>query len=97
MLGQSARECHRRTRRKHTDYINVLDAEREQFGLEVQYAISRRMAGTQLVALYKALGGGWEDYQTVSPDRSPQPAIAAAARIVGSSNGPHQISTHPGL
>jgi NodT family efflux transporter outer membrane factor (OMF) lipoprotein len=80
-----------------TDYINVLDAEREQFGLEVQYAISRRMAGTQLVALYKALGGGWEDYQTVPPVRSPEPAIAAAARVVGSSNGPHQISTYPGL
>ena len=80
-----------------TDYINVLDAEREQFGLEVQYAIARRMAGTQLVALYKALGGGWEDYQTVPPVRRPEPAIAAAARVLGSSNGPHQISIDPGL
>jgi outer membrane protein TolC len=63
-----------------TDYLNVLDAERQQFELEVQYVISQRMAGVQLVALYKALGGGWENYQAVSPIRLPEPAIAAAAR-----------------
>jgi hypothetical protein len=80
-----------------TDYLNVLDAERQQFELEAQYVISRRMAGVQLVALYKALGGGWERYQSVPPIRSPEPAIAAAARIVGGSNGPRPISTDPGL
>jgi NodT family efflux transporter outer membrane factor (OMF) lipoprotein len=63
-----------------TDYINVLDAAREQFALEAQYVISRRTAGVQLVALYKALGGGWEHYQAVPPIRLPEPAIAAAAR-----------------
>jgi NodT family efflux transporter outer membrane factor (OMF) lipoprotein len=63
-----------------TDYLNVLDAERQQFELEVQYVIAQRMAGVQLVALYKALGGGWENYQAVSPIRIPEPAIAAAAR-----------------
>jgi hypothetical protein len=40
-----------------TDYLNVLDAERWQFELEAQYVISRRMAGIQLVILYKAPGG----------------------------------------
>jgi NodT family efflux transporter outer membrane factor (OMF) lipoprotein len=77
-----------------TDYLNVLDAERQQFELEAQYVISRRMAGVQLVALYKALGGGWERYQAVPPIRSPEPAIAAAAR---ESNGLRPISTDPGL
>jgi NodT family efflux transporter outer membrane factor (OMF) lipoprotein len=80
-----------------TDYINVLDAEREQFALEAQYVISRRMVGVQLVALYKALGGGWEHYQAVPPIRRPEPAIAAAARLVGGPSGPHPISAHPGL
>jgi outer membrane protein TolC len=63
-----------------TDYLNVLDAERQRFELEAQYVISRRMAAVQLVALYKALGGGWEHYQAVPPIRTPEPAIAAAAR-----------------
>jgi NodT family efflux transporter outer membrane factor (OMF) lipoprotein len=77
-----------------TDYLNVLDAERQQFELEAQYVISRRMAGVQLVALYKALGGGWEHYQAVPPIRTPEPAIAAAAR---ESSGLHPISTDPGF
>jgi NodT family efflux transporter outer membrane factor (OMF) lipoprotein len=80
-----------------TDYINVLDAEREQFALEAQYVISRRMAGVQLVRLYKALGGGWEHYQAVPPIRRAEPAIAAAARVVGSPYGPHPVSADPDL
>jgi NodT family efflux transporter outer membrane factor (OMF) lipoprotein len=77
-----------------TDYINVLDAAREQFALEAQYVISRRTAGVQLVALYKALGGGWEHYQAVPPIRLPEPAIAAAAR---ESNTLRPMSTDPDL
>jgi NodT family efflux transporter outer membrane factor (OMF) lipoprotein len=75
-----------------TDYINVLDAAREQFAVEAQYVVSRRMAGVQLIALYKALGGGWERYQAVPPIRAPEPAIAAAAR---ESSGIRPISTDP--
>jgi outer membrane protein TolC len=77
-----------------TDFLNVLDAERQRFEIEAQYEISRRMAGVQLVALYKALGGGWEHYQAVPPIRLPEPAIAAAAR---ESSGLRPISTDPGL
>jgi hypothetical protein len=47
-----------------------------------------------LIALYKALGGGWEHYQAVPPIRVPEPAIAAAAR---ESNGIRPISTVPDL
>jgi len=77
-----------------TDFLNVLDAERQRFEIEAQYEISRRVAGVQLVALYKALGGGWENYQAIPPIRLPEPAIAAAAR---ESNGLRPISTDPGL
>jgi NodT family efflux transporter outer membrane factor (OMF) lipoprotein len=77
-----------------TDFLNVLDAERQLFEIEAQYVIARRTAGVQLVALYKALGGGWERYQAVPPIRPPEPAIAAAAR---ESNGLRPISTDPGL
>jgi NodT family efflux transporter outer membrane factor (OMF) lipoprotein len=77
-----------------TDFLNVLDAERQRFEIEAQYEISRRTAGVQLVALYKALGGGWENYQAVPPIRTPEPAIVAATR---ESSGLRPISTYPGL
>jgi NodT family efflux transporter outer membrane factor (OMF) lipoprotein len=63
-----------------TDYLNVLDAERQEFDLEEQYVISQQNAAKQLVALYKALGGGWEAHQFVPQVRQPRPAIIAAAR-----------------
>jgi NodT family efflux transporter outer membrane factor (OMF) lipoprotein len=63
-----------------TDYLNVLDAERQQFELEEEYVVSQRDAAKQLVALYKALGGGWELHEFVPPVKQPQPAVIAAAR-----------------
>ena len=42
------------------DFLEVLDAERTQLQAEDQLAQSRTDAITSLVAVYKALGGGWE-------------------------------------
>lgn len=61
-----------------TDFLNVLDAQRQLFALQSQYVEAQQDAAEQLVRLYKALGGGWETYQAVPPIRRPQPAIAAA-------------------
>jgi NodT family efflux transporter outer membrane factor (OMF) lipoprotein len=60
-----------------TDFLNVLDAERQEYDLQGQYVATQQAAAEQLVGLYKALGGGWEAYQTVPPVRTPQPALAA--------------------
>ncbi|ACB95646.1 efflux transporter outer membrane subunit [Beijerinckia indica] len=49
-----------------TDFITVLDAERTLLGAQQQYAQSTTNVSTDLVALYKALGGGWE---MVFPDK----------------------------
>jgi len=65
-----------------TDFLNVVDAERQQYDLEEQYAGSQTAVAEQFVALYKALGGGWEQYQSIPPIRQPQPAIIAAFRRV---------------
>ena len=43
-----------------TDFLEVLDAERTQLEAEDHLAQSRTDAVTSLVAVYKALGGGWE-------------------------------------
>lgn len=42
------------------DFLEVLDAERTQLAAEDRLAQSRTEAATSLIALYKALGGGWE-------------------------------------
>ncbi len=44
-----------------SDFLQVLDAERTLLEVEEAYARSRTEAATSLVAVYKALGGGWED------------------------------------
>ena len=67
-----------RYKRGLTDFLNVLDAQRQEYVLEDQYAIAQTATADAFVALYKALGGGWENYQSVPPIRKPQPAIVAA-------------------
>ena len=43
-----------------TDFLNVLIAQRSLFGSEDALVQSTRNLSTDLVALYKALGGGWD-------------------------------------
>ena len=43
-----------------TDFLSVLDAQRQQLAGEDDLAQSDTTVVTNLVALYKALGGGWE-------------------------------------
>ena len=59
---------------------DVLDAERAEYALEDEYAAAQQTAADELVILYKALGGGWEQNQSLPPIRRPQPAIEAAFR-----------------
>ncbi|MGE3538942.1 MAG: efflux transporter outer membrane subunit [Candidatus Tectimicrobiota bacterium] len=42
------------------DFLNVLQAESALFTVENQYILSHTALSTSVVALYKALGGGWE-------------------------------------
>jgi NodT family efflux transporter outer membrane factor (OMF) lipoprotein len=60
------------------DSLNVIDAERQEYAIEEEYILAQQSAAEQLVALYKSLGGGWEDYQIFPPIPPPLPAIAAA-------------------
>lgn len=69
-----------------TDSLNVIDAERQEYQIEEQYVIAQQSAAEQLVALYKSLGSGWEDYQVFPPIRPPLPAIAAAFKSLVAPN-----------
>jgi len=45
-----------------TDFLSVLDAERELYANEDLLAQSRTAQAVNLIALYKALGGGWQSF-----------------------------------
>jgi len=63
-----------------TDFITVLDAQRTLLGAQQQYAQSTTNVSTDLVALYKALGGGWE---MVFPEKTVAPASGDVATLAG--------------
>lgn len=46
------------------DFLSVLDAQRSLFAAEDSMAQSEQTVSTDLVALYKALGGGWAESET---------------------------------
>jgi NodT family efflux transporter outer membrane factor (OMF) lipoprotein len=46
-----------------TDFLNVLESQRNLFASEDQLAQSERTVSADVVALYKALGGGWESQE----------------------------------
>jgi NodT family efflux transporter outer membrane factor (OMF) lipoprotein len=72
-----------------TDFLNVLDAQRQEYALEDQYAVTERMAADSLITLYKGLGGGWEQYQSAPAIRQPQPAVLAAfSRLIDGADKP---------
>jgi NodT family efflux transporter outer membrane factor (OMF) lipoprotein len=71
-----------------TDFLNVLDAERQLYQLQDQYAVAEEDVVVQFIALHKGLGGGWENYQQLPPASNPQPAIVATVREVASPTDP---------
>ncbi|MFT3929118.1 MAG: efflux transporter outer membrane subunit [Spongiibacteraceae bacterium] len=52
--------AHLRFENGSSDFLDVLDVERTQLETDASFARARTNAATSLIALYKALGGGWE-------------------------------------
>ena len=67
-----------------TDFLNVLDAVRQEYELQEQYVSAQQAVALAYIALYKALGGGWELYQDIPPIPQPQPALVASIRRLSS-------------
>jgi outer membrane protein TolC len=89
LAGQRAVElATERYNRGLTDFLNVVDAERQYYDIQAQYASAQMAQAEQFVQLYKSLGGGWQNYQKVPDIRQPQPAILAAFRRLLSSGAP---------
>ena len=77
-----------RYQRGLTDYLNVVDAQREGYGIEEQYAATQVAAAEEFIELYRSLGGGWEHYQSLPPIHRPEPAIIAVFQRTLSRNDP---------
>ena len=60
-----------------TDFLNVVDAERQEYDIEEQFTSAQVSVDEDFIALYRSLGGGWEKYQSLPPVHIPQPAIVA--------------------
>lgn len=50
-----------------TDFLSVLDAQRSLFTSEDSLVQSTRDLSTDLIAIYKALGGGWDSNESAQP------------------------------
>ena len=79
-LGVALEASHRavnlateRYERGVTDFLNVLDAQRQDYALAEQTAIAAEVVVLDYVAFYKALGGGWELYIDLPPIPPAQP------------------------
>ncbi|MDH0522066.1 TolC family protein, partial [Achromobacter xylosoxidans] len=64
--GRAAELARLRYREGSAPYLTVLDAQRTQLRAQDAVAVAETASYTSLVALYKALGGGWEA-QSVAP------------------------------
>ena len=93
-LGEALEESHRavdlateRYKRGATDFLDVLDAQRQDFALAEEKAHAAQVAMQSYLAFYKALGGGWELYDELPPIPEAQPAVIATVRRL--TNGWH--------
>lgn len=77
-----------RYQRGLTDFLNVVDAERQEYEIEEQYADAQVALAEQFIDLYRGLGGGWESYQSLPPIHRPEPAIIAMFQRVLSRSDP---------
>ena len=55
------------------DFLNVLEAQRTKLNAQEQVVVAQRQVSLDLVKLYKALGGGWEQQPAAEPDKTKTP------------------------
>lgn len=60
------------------DFLNVLTAERNLYAAQSDLTISQSNVATDLVQLYKAMGGGWDDRNEEQFRKNEDPALPAS-------------------
>jgi hypothetical protein len=61
----------------------VLDAERDLFARESELVRSQTTVTTNAIALYKALGGGWEPFEPTAPASQDTATLVDAIPVLG--------------
>lgn len=79
-----------------TTFLDVLTAQRLIYNTEAALSQSQTTIATNLVALYKALGGGWNPMDFAQPSSSDMRPTAAASAPTGASESPTTPATNPG-
>ena len=74
--GRAAELAQLRYREGSAPYLTVLDAQRTLLRAQDAVAVAETDSYTRLIALYKALGGGWEAKPAAGPAAHPEPATA---------------------
>jgi NodT family efflux transporter outer membrane factor (OMF) lipoprotein len=77
-----------------TDFLSVLDAQRSLFASQDALSLSNTALSTDLVALYKALGGGWDESPT-APLPTDSGAVAPASRPSSPESQPAAAESQP--
>ena len=71
-----------------TDFLNVVDAERQEYDIEEQYTAAQVTVAEEFIELFRSLGGGWQNYQSLPPIHRPEPAVIAMFQRVLSRSSP---------
>jgi NodT family efflux transporter outer membrane factor (OMF) lipoprotein len=71
-----------------TDFLNVVDAERQEYDIQEQYTGAQVAAAQEFIELFRSLGGGWQNYQSLPPIHRPEPAVIAMFQRVLSRSDP---------
>ena len=74
----------------YTDYLTVLDAERQLFSAELSLANALRDRLNAVVSVCMALGGGWQD-----PNVEPSFPVADAEELVKAHDAAGQKASQP--
>ena len=78
-----------------TDFLNVLDAQRSLYSSQDALVQSTRDVSTDMVALYKALGGGWTEADGAEPPPSRVPFGGVLNQISGGALAKPEATTKP--
>jgi NodT family efflux transporter outer membrane factor (OMF) lipoprotein len=77
------------------DFLTVLDAERQLNAAEDQLSQSEETVAASLIALYKALGGGWDAVIPAATQPATMPATAPATRAGPTTEGAASMPVRP--
>jgi outer membrane protein TolC len=70
------------------DFLSVLTSEQDLYSAQNQLASSQTQVAVDLVSLYKALGGGWEDTDTIPStiDKADRVDTTGATEVAGTTD-----------